>query len=170
MTALFERLVQMHRLDDEGWERHANPLSGATRMVILPLLTLILFARGWFGWWTIPLTLALIAWTLVNPRAFPRPRHTTHWMSRAVMGERVLLNADTVPVPDHHRVAARRLSWIAGVGLPALIWGVLVLNPWATLLGLGLTLLGKLWFLDRMVWLYDDMARTTDQYRAWQRP
>ncbi|MEM1299530.1 MAG: DUF6653 family protein [Pseudomonadota bacterium] len=27
----------------------------------------------------------------------------------------------------------------------------------------------KMWFLDRMVWLYDDMAKTHPEYAAWLR-
>ena len=27
--------------------------------------------------------------------------------------------------------------------------------------------LGKMWFLDRMVWLYEDMKDTTPEYRSW---
>ncbi|GAB4171198.1 MAG: hypothetical protein Fur0032_10390 [Terrimicrobiaceae bacterium] len=32
------------------------------------------------------------------------------------------------------------------------------LAPWPTALGLILTYTGKLWFLDRMVWLYRETA------------
>lgn len=167
---LFQLLAQIHRLDDEGWERHANPLSGASRMLILPALSLVIYARHLLGWWTLVLVAALIVWAVVNPRAFPRPRHTTHWMSRAVMGERVLLNAREIPIPEHHGRMAERLGVFAALGLAPLVWGLMVLDPFATLLGVAVILIGKLWFLDRMVWLYEDMARRTPEYRAWQRP
>jgi hypothetical protein len=28
--------------------------------------------------------------------------------------------------------------------------------------------LGKLWFADRMVWLWENMADATDEYRSWK--
>lgn len=45
---------------------------------------------------------------------------------------------------------------MAGVGLVPLIYGLWTLDLWATLLGLVMTLGGKLWFIDRMVWLLAD--------------
>ena len=33
--------------------------------------------------------------------------------------------------------------------------------------GLAVAMGAKLWFLDRMVWLFDDMARTNDEYKSW---
>jgi hypothetical protein len=37
------------------------------------------------------------------------------------------------------------------------IWGVFSLDISQVLLGSVMIYLGKLWFLDRMVWLYEDM-------------
>jgi len=34
-------------------------------------------------------------------------------------------------------------------------------------LGLPVTYMGKSWFLDRMVWLYEDMKETHPEYRKW---
>jgi len=39
---------------------------------------------------------------------------------------------------------------------------------WPTLLGLALTFLGKLWFVDRMAWLYEEMKDATPEYRSWE--
>ncbi len=44
-----------------------------------------------------------------------------------------------------------------------------MLEAWPTLLGMTLTFLGKLWFVDRMVWLYEDMRNATPEYRSWLR-
>ena len=38
---------------------------------------------------------------------------------------------------------------------------------WPTLLGTALTSLGKLWFVDYMVWLYEDMKDATPESRNW---
>lgn len=42
-------------------------------------------------------------------------------------------------------------------------------TAWAVAFGLLLVLGGKLWFLDRMVWLYADMAPTLRSYQTWLR-
>jgi hypothetical protein len=47
--------------------------------------------------------------------------------------------------------------------------GLLTAEPTAFLLGGVMTLLCKLWFIDRMVWLFDDMSREVPEYRAWLR-
>ncbi len=43
--------------------------------------------------------------------------------------------------------------------MPFLV-GLYRLNGWLTALGLLVTFLAKLWFFDRMVWLYDDLGET----------
>ncbi|MCF2146032.1 hypothetical protein IQ276_006110 [Desmonostoc muscorum LEGE 12446] len=48
-----------------------------------------------------------------------------------------------------------------------LIWGLIELNSWITLLGFTLVTLGKLWFIDRMVWLYSDMKGVNQEYQSW---
>jgi len=40
-------------------------------------------------------------------------------------------------------------------------------GKWPTLLGSVLICCGKLWFLDRMVWLYEDRIVENEQYRSW---
>jgi hypothetical protein len=37
------------------------------------------------------------------------------------------------------------------------IWGLVALVIWPTVFVFVLTLAGKFWFLNRMVWLYTDM-------------
>jgi hypothetical protein len=167
--AVMGRLAAAFAMTDPVWERHANPWSGLTRMPVLPLAALAIFSRVWIGWWClIPLAL-LVVWTWINPRAFGPPLSTRGWMSRAVMGERVWLNAAVVPIPRHHSRAAAWLSIMPVIGLAPMIWGLWVLDPWASALGVVLTLIVKLWFLDRMVWLFDDMAVHHPPYAAWLR-
>jgi hypothetical protein len=48
-----------------------------------------------------------------------------------------------------------------------LVWGLYALAIWPTLFGGTLILLGKLWFVDRMVWLYEDMKDASPVYRSW---
>jgi hypothetical protein len=57
-----------------------------------------------------------------------------------------------------HRTAPVVLGALSAAGLPFLIWGLVVLDPWLTVFGLAIEMLGKLWFLDRMALLYDDVS------------
>lgn len=163
------QVADFFRMNDRTWERHANPLSGWTRIPILPALCLAIWARVWIGWWCLVPVAVLLVWTWVNPRAFPPPATTDAWMSRGVMGERVWLNRAAVPIPAHHAAWAGVLAWAAGLGLPPLIYGLWALDLGWLVAGLVLTMLPKLWFLDRMAWLYDDMAARHAPYAAWRR-
>jgi len=131
-----------------------------------PDLALAIWSRTWIGWACLLPIALLLAWAWLNPRAFAPPVSTRSWASRAVMGERVWLAHPTPPVPAHHLRAARILSAVTGLGLPPLICGLAAYDPWAVLAGLLLTVIGKLWFLDRMVWLFEDM-RSTQPYDTW---
>ena len=90
-------------------------------------------------------------------------------MSRGVLGERVWLNRSKVPIPDHHARMATILNVLAGVGMVPFIVGLVQLNVWATVAGTAVMMIAKLWFLDRMAWLFDDMKDTNDEYRRWLR-
>jgi hypothetical protein len=43
------------------------------------------------------------------------------------------------------------------------LFGLLVFGVWPTLLGMVLVYCGKLWFLDRMVWLWEDTQASSPQ-------
>lgn len=160
-------MARAFAMDEQTWARHANPWSVWTRNTALPLLILSLWSRMWWGWWSLlALALALL-WTWLNPRIFPVPSTTRHWASKAVLGERVWLNRDQVPIPRHHGRAARLLSVVTALGVPFVVWGVYHLEIWPTLFGSLLIYAGKLWLLDRMVWLYEDMKDQDKRYRSW---
>jgi hypothetical protein len=89
---------------------------------------------------------------------FPPPRSTRNWASEATFGERIWLKRKLQPIPREHDRLARILTLLAASGMPMLVWGIWKLEPWPTTLGLFVTYTGKLWFLDRMVWLYRDTA------------
>lgn len=153
---------------DEVWERHASGWSVWTRMATGPLLPLAVLAHVWIGWgWALAATAVLAVWLWLNPRIFAKPASTRPWHSRAVLGERVWLNREKVPVPAHHAAAARLLSAVAGLGAAIALLAALVGWVWPTVLGTLIMALGKLWFCDRMVWLYDDMRDAAPEYRAW---
>ena len=50
------------------------------------------------------------------------------------------------------------LTGLSVVGVPFVVWGVVVYDPWLTMFGLAVHMAGKNWFIDRMALLYDDMT------------
>lgn len=153
---LFSASERFMRMDEKAWRRHANPWSVWTRIPIGPLLILAIFARTWIGWWCLIPILALLGWTWLNPRFFKAPEKLDSWASRGVMGERRLLSRRNSPIPDHHLKAAYITTAISIAGIPFVLYGLTVLNGWATAFGTALVVLGKLWFVDRMAWLHDE--------------
>lgn len=164
---LERRIARAFSLDDETWRRHANPWSVLLRNTVLPLLILACWSRLWLGWYALLPLVAALLWTWYNPRIFPAPASFDHWASKAVLGERVWQNRDIIPVPAHHRIVPNLLSAVSGIGTLFVLWGVVIFDVWPTLFGMALVYAGKLWFLDRMVWLWDDMKDAAVEYRSW---
>jgi hypothetical protein len=163
-------IARAFAMTDATWARHANPLSVWTRVPMLAVLVLIGWSRDWIGAWALVLLAPALLWLWWNPRAFAPPRHFQAWASRAVLGERAWLNRRAVPLPAHHARAARALALVPLPFLLAALWGVAVLQAWPALLGtLGATL-AKLWFCDRMAWLWQDMRALHHPYHAWEQP
>lgn len=164
MARWIEKSFQM---TDDVWERHANPWSVWTRFTALPVLILAFWSRKWLHRGALVPIAAAILWTWLNPRLFPKPESTDNWASKAVLGERVWLNKDEVPLPEQHRRMPNILNGLSMIGLGLVIWGVVGLAVWPTLLGAAFIYFGKVWFLDRMVWLYEDMKDAKPEYRRW---
>lgn len=132
----------------------------------LPLLALAVWSRVWLGWWSaLPVVLALV-WLWLNPRAFPPSRSDRAWMTRAVLGERIWIGQDRSDLAAY--AAPLRLWTAVGVlGVPILAWGLWVLDPVTTILGIAVIAAGKLVFCGYMARLYDDAvaARPDRRYR-----
>jgi len=162
------KIAQAFRMSDEAWLRHANPWSGWTRFAtVLPFLILSIWSRVWLGWGSLfPISLAVL-WIWLNPHVFPKPQSTNHWMSKGVLGERVWLNRDQIAIPKHHQTVPHLLNGITTVGGIFLILGLIKLHIWIVIFGYILVTLGKLWFIDRMVWLYSEMKDNRPEYRNW---
>ncbi|MEL6582687.1 MAG: DUF6653 family protein [Pseudomonadota bacterium] len=154
--AVLTRVAEFFGLDDEGWERHANPWSVYTRFAIFPALTLVLLQWGVWGWWTVLPVAALLIFTKINPRLFPAVQRNSGWCWAAVMGEKVWLSADA-------RIPQIRLHWAGVLSIaqvfPVAIWliGLIFLWPWVAIVGMLGTLATKLLFLDQMVKLYREV-------------
>jgi hypothetical protein len=159
VSATEQAMTRAFGLDDDVWQRHANPWSVYTRIPIPAMLALAVWSRTWIGRWSVLPTGAVVLWTAVNPRAFPPPRSLDRWASRAVLGERLWTASRKQGTPPRRRVAPVVLTGINTVGMAVLVRGLVVLDPWMATAGLAVHMAGKNWFLDRMVWHYDDSTR-----------
>ncbi|MEM9969738.1 MAG: DUF6653 family protein [Pseudomonadota bacterium] len=157
---LFASAERLMGMDDATWRRHANPWSVWTRFTALPLLSLAIWSRVWIGWWSVLAVAAAAVWIWLNPRAFPPPADYGHWTSRGVLGERLWLARDRVVIPAHHVRAAQLTTAVSALGALILLWGLVALDFSATVGGTLLTILGKTWFVDRMVWIHADITGT----------
>ena len=148
-----ERLMSM---DDETWARHSNPWSGITRFSCLPLLILAFWSRAWIGWGAVVPVFLALGWIWWNPRAFPKPVSKDHWMTQAVLGEKLFLRRRN-DIAAHHIRATTVLSWLSVPGAVIMVWAVIVFWWEGAVFGMLLTILPKVWFCDRMVWIYREL-------------
>ena len=156
-------------MDERVWMRHASPWSVWTRFSILPLLSVAIWSRVWWGGWALLPTGRMLLWTWLNPRAFPAPSRTDTWASKGTFGERVFLERRKTDVPRHHLAAANVLSLLTFLGLFPWGYGLWVLDMGMVISGLSVMILSKAWFLDRMVWIYEDLKHLDPQYASWLR-
>lgn len=75
-------MVSRDGLEAVFWERHANPKSGWSRLLIMPALLAAIYHREW------RLAAAAIGYAVVNPVLFSPPQETDAWMTRVVLAER----------------------------------------------------------------------------------
>lgn len=156
-------------LDDDTWMRHCNPWSVYTRYSALPVLLAAIWSRRVLGGAAaIPIGIAVL-WIWLNPRLFAAPRSTRNWASKAVFGERVYLQRNDRPLPDIHRSAVLTVTKsLAGVGFFAALWGTLVYSLPIAVGGTVVAMISKTWFLDRMVWLYEDTKHDCAEFQSWE--
>lgn len=164
------RVARLFGMSDDVWARHANPWSVWTRVVTLPFLLAAIWCHVWLGWASAVVAFLIVAiWLWINPRLFSPPAHTNSWAARVTFGERVWINRKTVPIPRHHAAMAHILNAVGGVGFLIGVYGAVVAAIWPTVVGAVLAYAGKLWFCDRMVWLFEDMKDRDPTYRSWLR-
>jgi hypothetical protein len=159
--------ARMFRMDEQTWRRHANPWSVWTRALTLLPLTLAIWSRVWIGGWAIVIVVLIGLWLWLNPRLFDEPRSTDNWGSKATFGERILLQRQSIDIPVHHIRAITLMKVIAFAGVFPYAIGLWQLDLELTIIGLLLIYTGKMWFLDRMVWLYEDMRHTKTEFESW---
>ena len=169
MNSIFQFIAVLFRMDERVWERHANPWSVWSRFATFPLLMLALWSAHWIGWYClIPITLIAV-WLWLNPRIFPPPQSTQSWASRAVLGERVFLLRFMRPVPVEHTNVVTLLGTASAIGGLLTAAGLIAGEPFTFVAGGIAVIVFKLWFCDRMVWLFDEMSEHVAEYRAWRR-
>jgi len=150
-------LTRLFGLDDEGWLKHTNPWSVWTRFATLPFIVLAIWSRVWLGWYALVPFGILVVWILINPTFFRVPDTFDNWAAKAVLGERLWTRAKDRPVPAHHKLAVQILNGLQTVSGLVLAYGLWRLDLAFTVAGTGFVYLTKMWFLDRMVWIYHDM-------------
>lgn len=166
---LERKIAKVFNLTDDNWMKHANPISVWTRYSVLPVIIFSFWSRVWIGWWCLVPGVLSLLWMFFNPIVFPKPQSTKNWASKSVLGERVFLNRDKVPIPLRHRTPLHALlNGISSVGLIVAIWSTVYYSVYGAIFGVAMAYLGKSWFLDRMVWLYEDMKEQNEVYRSWE--
>ena len=172
MTATATRpkpsVARIFGLEGDSWMRHANPVSVWTRFLVLPMLMLAVWSRDWIGWWSLaPIALSLV-WMAVNPLCFATPRSTRNWASKGVLGERIWAEGDKESFPSQFRTRALVVAAAyQSVGMALMAYGLVVLDPLATIAGLLIVQGGKAWYIDRMALLFDDMKGRNAEYASW---
>lgn len=151
------------------WQRHAHPIGNWSGILIVPFLALAVWGRIWFGCWAlIPLILTLI-WIWLNVRIFLVPKRKNNWMSKGMMGEHVWDARKTIPIPPQHAKMVALLNSFLGIGFIPFAMGFYQLDVWMVITSTATTATVKLWFLDRLAWLFDDMNETHITYGKWLR-
>lgn len=164
---LESKIAETFNMTDEVWRRHTNPLSVWTRLIILPLFNISIWSRTWIDYYSlIPITLVL-TWTWLNPRFFSPPRSTNSWASKAVLGERVWLNRKNIPIPDGYIFPVNLLTILMLLGGILLIFGLWNFLLIPTIIGTFVVICGKLYFLNYMVKLFNEMKRKSNEYASW---
>jgi hypothetical protein len=163
----FERKIsKLFNLTDDNWMKHANPWSIWTRYSVLPIIVFAFWSRIWLKWWCLIPAIISLAWMFFNPVFFKKPKSTKNWASKSVLGKRVYLNRDKIDIPKHHKLLPNILNAISSIGMILAIYGIVMFYVWPAIMGIALAYLGKSWYLDRMVWLYEDMKHIPE-YKKW---
>ncbi|MBQ4915333.1 hypothetical protein J8L85_12845 [Maribacter sp. MMG018] len=159
---LEEKIAKAFGLKGDSWMKHANPWSVWTRFMSLPFIILAVWSRLWIGWYCLIPILLLAVWIKINPTLFKKPKSFDNWGSKAVLGEKYWSERKKRPVPKHHRTPVLILTILQIIGAIVLIFGLWKLKIDWTITGTIIVYFAKMWFLDRMVWVFEDMAKNTE--------
>lgn len=152
-----KKIAKVFGLEGSSWEKHANPWSIWTRFATLPFLILAIWSRVWIGWYCLIPVVVLVIWLKINPTLFKKPSSMDNWGSKSVLGEKYWSERKAQAVPKHHHIPILILTTLQSIGGITLIIGLWKLEIYYTLIGTIIIYMAKMWFLDRMVWIYEDM-------------
>ncbi|MCZ4372573.1 hypothetical protein O4H50_12275 [Vibrio diazotrophicus] len=157
-------------MDEKSWQKHSSPVSVYSRFTIIPLFTVTLALREVLGWWTLVVLLLVSFWTWLNPRIFQAPKKTNNWASMGTFGERIYLNRykeDLIPL--HHLQMCRIIMVLQMIGIPFWIFSFYTTSYELMFLSMLWLMFTKTWFVDRMVWVYQDVKNLNSVYHSWLR-
>jgi hypothetical protein len=133
------------------------------------LIALAVWSRTWIGWYCLIPVAAALLWTVLNPRLFAVPSSTRSWASRGVFGERVDADRPAKPIPRRFVSAVPNVAnALSAIGLAIVVYGLVVLTVWPVVTGIVLVHTSKLWYIDRMVLLFDDVKHRDPEVASWE--
>jgi len=144
-------------MTDEVWRRHANPWSVWTRFAAIPALILAIWSRVTLGWWALVPVGLVMFWLWLNPRVFPPVTEPRSWAAKGIYGEKLWLH-EPGKIPAQDRALFRWLALPGIAGALLLVWGLVRLLVWPTVIGASLIIVAQLWRIDRLGRLYDRVA------------
>ena len=164
-----EKISGLFGLKGENWMRHANPASVWTRFAVLPLLAGSIWSRKWLGRRSLVPIAGSTVWLFVNPLVFKPPQSTRNWASKGVFGERIWVEHERSELPQQFQsVVPNAAIAYQAVGMIPLVYGLIALKAFPTIGGMLIVQGGKLWYIDRMVLLFDDMKARDAEVAGWE--
>jgi hypothetical protein len=86
-----------------------------------------------------------------------------------VLGERIWTEGDRSELPDQFSsVVPTVAASYQAIGLAPLAYGLAKLEATPTVLGVLIVQGGKLWYIDRMVLLFEEMKTRDPEYARWE--
>jgi len=125
------------------WRRHTNPWSGWSRMLTFPFLFIAIWYHNWIA------LAVVIVWYVVNPFLFPEPKSTDNFMSKAVLGEKLWTEKIRTRFPNV-------LNACNGIFFVVALYASYRNMLWHVIYPAILSFTFKMWFLDRMVFIYEE--------------
>jgi hypothetical protein len=159
-------LAQLFGLEGDRWLRHANPKSVYSRFPVLFMIAFSVWSRVWLGrYFLLPLAVSLL-WTVLNPRLFDEPESFHSWAAKGVLGERIWKDRDSHNISTGWARQTHALNVVQLLAMGPLLLGLYTLQFWMMTTGLTVAFVTKLWFFDRMVWLFEN-HKENETVREW---
>ncbi|MBN2155746.1 MAG: hypothetical protein JW776_06865 [Candidatus Lokiarchaeota archaeon] len=141
------------------WQRHANPASGWSRVATAPFFAVTLWFVNFGPYTWIPFVIIII-WAIINPMIFRKPKKMDRWISKGVLAEQWWIQKMKGKLIVDYTMLCNifaLLAFIPSLVIAFLPWGVKSGSDlkWAYVFCSTISVLFKLWFVDRVVFQYD---------------